>query len=158
MWVARYLFGIKSGSGAGAVRGIIQEAALADKYKTGKFDFSTLQMNFMNMCVEFKLDLGDIKVEKERNLLRNFGEVIDENFKYKDLKDYQERVEVQFEDMPVPVMGYIDFRFKDKIVDLKTSTRIAIKTYRSTEETDGILLYGISKSQYRLVLCHTQRL
>ena len=124
MWVARYLFGIKSGSGAGAVRGIIQEAALAEKYKTGKFDFSTLQMNFMNMCVDFKLDLGYIKVEKERNLLRNFGEVIDENFKYKDLKDYQERVEVQFEDMPVPVMGYIDFRFKDKIVDLKTTTRM----------------------------------
>ena len=26
--------------------------------------------------------------------------------------------------MPIPVMGYIDFRFKDKIVDLKTSTRM----------------------------------
>ena len=26
MWVARYLFGVKSGSGAGAVRGIVQEA------------------------------------------------------------------------------------------------------------------------------------
>ena len=28
------------------------------------------------------------------------------------------------DDMPVPIMGYIDFRFKDKIVDLKTTTRM----------------------------------
>ena len=124
MWVARYLFGIKSGSGAGAVRGIVQEAALADKYKTGKFDFDSLEMQFMTMCTESNIDLGDVKVEKERSLLPNFGKVIDENFKYKNLEDYQERVEVQFDDMPIPVMGYIDFRFKNKIVDLKTSTRM----------------------------------
>ena len=36
------------------------------------------------------------------------------------LKTYQEKVEVKFDDLPVPVIGYIDFRFKDKIVDLKT--------------------------------------
>ncbi len=124
MWVSRYLFGIKSGSGAGAVRGTVQEAVLADKYKTGKFDFDSLEMKFMTMCTESNIDLGDVKVEKERNLLPNFGKVIDENFKYKNLEDYQERVEVQFDDMPIPVMGYIDFRFKNKIVDLKTSTRM----------------------------------
>tara|TARA_R110001592_G_scaffold308870_2_gene582906 strand:+ start:295 stop:1044 length:750 start_codon:yes stop_codon:yes gene_type:complete len=124
MWVARYLFNVKSSSGAGAVRGIVQEAALADKYKTGKFDFDSLQMKFMTMCTESKVDLGDVKVEKERNLLPSFGKIIDTNFKYEDLEDYQERVEVQFEDMPIPVMGYIDFRFKDKIVDLKTTTRM----------------------------------
>ena len=49
MWVSRYLFGIKSGSGAGAVRGTVQEAVLADKYKTGKFDFDSLEMKFMTM-------------------------------------------------------------------------------------------------------------
>ena len=46
MWVARYLFGIKSGSGAGAIRGTVQEAVLANKYTTGKFDFnSVIQFN-----------------------------------------------------------------------------------------------------------------
>ena len=29
--------------------------------------------------------------------------------------------------MPVPIIGYIDFRFTDKIVDLKTSTRMPTK-------------------------------
>jgi len=127
MWVARYLFGIKSPSGAGAVRGIVQEAALADKYETGKFDFDSLEMKYLMSCADFKLDLDDDKVEKEKSLLNGFGKVIDENFDYKDLKDYQEKVEVQFDDMPIPVIGYIDFRFKDKIVDLKTTTRMPSK-------------------------------
>jgi len=128
MWVARYLFGIKSSSGAGAVRGTILESVLAKKYNDKKaFDFNLLQVEFMNKCTEANIDLGDVKVEKERNSLKNFGQVIDEHFMYKNLEDYQEKVEVQFEDMPIPVLGYIDFRFKDKIVDLKTSTRMPYK-------------------------------
>ena len=124
MWVARYLFGIKSGSGAGAIRGIVQEAVLAEKYQTGKFNFNLLEMKFLNMCTEAKIDLEDVKVQKEKKSLENFGKVIDTNFDYKNLEDYQEKVEVQLEDMPIPIMGYIDFRFKDKIVDLKTTTRM----------------------------------
>ena len=124
MWVARYLFGVKSGSGAGAGRGIVQEAVLADKYDTGKFDFDSLDTKFMSMCEDFMLNLEDVKVEKERKTLEKFGKVIDENFNYKDLKQYQERVEVQLEDMPIPFMGYIDFRFANTIVDLKTTTRM----------------------------------
>ncbi len=127
MWVARYLFGVKSGSGAGAVRGIVQEAVLADKYDTGKFNYNLLEIKYMTMCTEFKLDLEDVKVKKEKSLLNNFGKVIDENFKYKHLEQYQEKVEVQLDDMPIPIMGYIDFRFKDKIVDLKTTTRMPSK-------------------------------
>ena len=124
MWVARYLFKAKSSSGAGAIRGIASEFVLANKYKEGKFDYNMLDMKFMTLCTESMIDLGDKKTEKERSLLKNFGNIIDENFKYKDLEDYQEKVEVQLDDLPVPIMGYIDFRFKDKIVDLKTSTRM----------------------------------
>ena len=128
MWVARYLFGIKSGSGAGAIRGIVQESVLANKYETGKFDFDLLDMEFLTLCAESNIDSADVKVEKERKLLRNFGEVIDNNFKYKNLEKYQEKVEVKFEDMPIPVIGYIDFRFEGKIVDLKTTKRMPSKT------------------------------
>jgi len=127
MWVARYLFGVKSGSGAGAVRGIVQESVLANKYETGKFDFDLLENEFLTTCIEFNIGSENLKVEKERKLLKNFGEVIDKNFKYKDLEQYQEKVEVQLDDMPIPIMGYIDFRFKNTIVDLKTTTRMPSK-------------------------------
>ena len=124
MWIARYLFKVKSPSGAGAVRGIASEFVLANKYKEGKFDYDMLDMKFLTLCTESNVDLEHKKTEKERSLLKNFGEVIDENFDYEDLEDYQERVEVRLEDMPIPIMGYIDFRFKNKIVDLKTTTRM----------------------------------
>jgi hypothetical protein len=122
--VARYLFKIKSSSGASAVRGIATEFVLADKYEKGVFDYNLLDVKFMSLCAESGIDLGDIKTAKEKKLLKDFGTIIDENFDYKDLEAYQEKVEVQIEDMPVPIIGYIDFRFKGKIVDLKTSTRM----------------------------------
>ena len=124
LWVARYLFKIKSSSGASAIRGIATEFVLADKYEKGVFDYNLLDVKFMSLCAESGIDLGDIKTAKEKKLLKDFGTIIDENFDYKDLEAYQEKVEVQIEDMPVPIIGYIDFRFKGKIVDLKTSTRM----------------------------------
>ena len=127
LWVARYLFKIKSSSGASAVRGIATEFVLADKYEKGVFDYNLLDVKFMSLCAESGIDLGDIKTAKEKKLLKDFGSVIDKNFDYKNLEAYQEKVEVPIDDMPVPIMGYIDFRFKDKIVDLKTSTRMPIR-------------------------------
>ena len=129
MWVARYLFGVKSSSGASAVRGIATEFALADKYekKAKAFDFNLLDVKFMSLCAESGVDLGDVKTAKEKKLLKGFGTVIDENFDYKNLEAYQEKVEVQIDDLPVPIIGYIDFRFSDKIVDLKTTTRMPTK-------------------------------
>ena len=124
MWVARYLFKVKSPSGPAAVRGIASEFALANKYENGEFDYSTLEAKFLTLCTESGVSLNSKGAEKEKKLLKNFGEVIDNNFDYENLEDYQEKVEVKLEDLPVPILGYIDFRFKDKIVDLKTTTRM----------------------------------
>ena len=71
MWVARYLFKVKSSSGAGAVRGIASEYVLANKYKEGKFDYNMLDMKFMTLCTESMIDLGDKKTDKERRCIRD---------------------------------------------------------------------------------------
>jgi len=134
MWITRYLYGVKSSSGASAVRGIAEEFALANKYEKGVFDFNLLDVKFMSLCAESQIDLGDTKTIKERKILKDFGKVIDENFNHKNLVAYQEKVEVQFDDLPVPVMGYIDFRFTDKIVDLKTSTPSSVFNHAANAE------------------------
>ena len=79
----RYLFGIRSDSGAGAIRGIAEEHVLVQKYEKGSFDFLELDTKFVGLCGEAGIDLNDEKVKKERNSLASFGEVIDQNFKYK---------------------------------------------------------------------------
>ena len=124
LWMMRYLFGVKSPSGAGAVRGIAEEYALAEKYEKGFFDFKALDTKFIALCCESNVDLNDGKTLKERDALQGFGSVLDANFKYDNLETYQEKVEVNIEDLPVPVIGYVDFLFKDKIVDLKTTNRM----------------------------------
>ncbi len=127
MWVARYLFDAKSQGGAGAMRGIAEEFVLSNKYEKGFFDFDLLDFKFMSLCAESNIDLGDVKTIKEKKVLKDYGNIIDKNFDYESLEDYQEKVEVEVEDLPVPIMGYIDFRFKDTIVDLKTTSRMPSK-------------------------------
>ena len=85
----RYLFGVKSPSGAGAVRGIAEEYALAEKYEKGFFDFKALDTKFIALCCESNVDLNDGKTLKERDALQGFGSVLDANFKYDNLETYQ---------------------------------------------------------------------
>ena len=150
LWVARYLFGVKSSSGASAVRGIATEAALADKYEKKTFDFNYLDMHFMSLCAESGIDLGDTKTAKEKKLLEGFGKVIDENFDYENLEAYQEKVSVQIDDLPVPIIGYIDFRFADKIVDLKTTTRMPTRPTEAQKRQMALYSMAYPKSSVDL--------
>lgn len=150
LWVARYLFGVKSSSGASAVRGIATEAALADKYEKKTFDFKYLDMHFMSLCAESGIDLGDTKTAKEKKLLEGFGKVIDENFNYDNLEAYQEKVSVQLDDLPVPIIGYIDFRFADKIVDLKTTTRMPTRPTEAQKRQMALYSMAYPKSSVDL--------
>ena len=150
LWVARYLFGVKSSSGASAVRGIATEAALANKYEKKTFDFNYLDMHFMSLCAESGVDLGDIKTAKEKKLLEGFGKVIDENFNYDNLEAYQEKVSVQIDDLPVPIIGYIDFRFADKIVDLKTTTRMPTRPTEAQKRQMALYSMAYPKSSVDL--------
>ena len=150
LWVARYLFGVKSSSGASAVRGIATESALADKYEKKTFDFKYLDMHFMSLCAESGIDLGDIKTAKEKKLLEGFGKVIDENFDYENLEAYQEKVSVQLDELPVPIIGYIDFRFPDKIVDLKTTTRMPTRPTEAQKRQMALYSMAYPKSSVDL--------
>ena len=150
LWVARYLFGVKSSSGASAVRGIATEAALADKYEKKTFDFKYLDMHFMSLCAESGIDLGDTKTAKEKKLLEGFGKIIDENFDYENLEAYQEKVSVQLDDLPVPIIGYIDFRFADKIVDLKTTTRMPTRPTEAQKRQMALYSMAYPKSSVDL--------
>ena len=69
LWMMRYLFGIKSSSGAGAVRGIAEEYALSEKYENGFFDFKALDSKFISLCCELSVDLNDFLNKNEENLI-----------------------------------------------------------------------------------------
>ena len=127
LWVMRYLFKVKTSSGAAAVRGNALEFVLEKKYEEGRFDYDTLKAKFLTLCTESMIPIDSKSAQKELNQLEKFGKIIDEEFNYDNLESYQEKVLVKLDEISVPILGYIDFRFKDKIVDLKTTARIPSK-------------------------------
>jgi hypothetical protein len=145
-----------SSVGAAAHRG----TAVEDGIATGLRDPAASLAD----CVKVALDRfetltalsGDPKLEKERDAIPGFVE-----FGLRELKPYgvptgmQGRVELKFEGLEVPVMGYYDFRFGDIIVDLKTSHSLASKIstsharqvalYAAAERAEGRVAYVTSK-------------
>lgn len=124
MWLMRYLYGINDRAGVGAFRGIAVESALQKKYEDGSFDYDYLENEFIKICNDNQIDLDSEKAFKEHGNLINFATTVDRYFNYTELETYQEKVEINFDDLPVPILGYIDFNFKDVIVDLKTTGRM----------------------------------
>jgi len=69
---------------------------------------------------------ADPRREDERKKLAGWVRgAIDELRRYGTPDGYQERIEIRLDDVPVPLIGYIDWRFSDHglIVDLKTTER-----------------------------------
>jgi hypothetical protein len=69
---------------------------------------------------------ADPRREEERKKLAGWVRgAIDELRRYGAPDGYQERIEIRLDDVPVPLIGYIDWRFSDHglIVDLKTTER-----------------------------------
>ena len=53
-----------------------------------------------------------------------YYDMVHANCNYPNLVNYQEKVEVQYGDLPIPIIGYIDFVFDDFILDLKTTSKM----------------------------------
>ena len=127
MWIMRYLYGINDKVGVGAYRGIAVETALQKKYDDGIFNYDFLESEFLKICNENQIPVDDEKAMKEHGILPKYGTIVDRYFNYGNLVSYQEKVELNFDDLPVPILGYIDFNFEDVIVDLKTTARMPSK-------------------------------
>jgi len=127
LWTMRYLFNVKEKSGVGAIRGTTLEYVQNEKLKNDFFDYDLLEQHFTKLCVEQDIDLSDAKTLKEQDALIKYGSIIDLNFNFHGLEQYQQKIELNFEDLPVPILGYIDFIFNDIIVDLKTTNRMPSK-------------------------------
>ena len=67
-----------------------------------------------------------------------------------DITGILKEFEVQIDDLPVPIIGYIDFRFTDKIVDLKTSTRMPSKPTEAQKRQMALYSMAYPKSSVDL--------
>lgn len=123
-WVCRYLMGIKDEAGPGAWRGTAVEAGL-NHYLLGQPEYAT---KAMHVAFEEKAaGVVDDQIHKEREALTQFLAQAREALKDKPTlapKDQQRKIEIELQDIEVPLIGYVDYLWPDHGVDLKTTWRL----------------------------------
>jgi len=122
LFIVRYLHKYKSPTNAAMLRGTVIDHALGKGYsiKEAQGEFLVL----MNKSKENGVVFDEEKSEKEFNDIEKYLE-IGIPF-YKQLPkpvSYQKRVELQFDDVPIPIIGFVDFEMEDCIRDIKTTAR-----------------------------------
>ena len=147
-WILRYLFGLKWEGNPATARGNVVDKATGrsqgfKKNKDNKWvrrkKRISLKKNIELSLEEYdslindlkkynKGELDESKVEAERESLPKFIET-SVSF-YKELIDpnepveYQQRIELQFEQLPTNIIGYLDLECEDTVRDIKTVKRV----------------------------------
>lgn len=155
-WVARYCLRIKDEGNAAMWRGTAVEVGKARLLRGGSIEeakadaLQTFELNAGG-------DLAD-DVEAERRLIGPMLDVIAKAIPILNLGSLnatQLRVEHWFEDLPIPVIGYIDFAFDPLDLDLKSTKACPSKPrgdnarqialYMAARQKRGMLLYVTDK-------------
>ena len=136
MWVMRYLFGYKSAGNPAMWRGTAIDYAIgsyfgftsastesiSDALELSKKHFKQLYEDQKRFLPEHKVDLD--KYVKELKSLNKFtNSAVSFYHSLGKPTDYQKEVNLQLEDLPIPIRGYIDLQYKDTIRDIKTTAR-----------------------------------
>lgn len=126
LWVVRYLVGYKSPMNAAMLRGITSDKMLGKVAEDPTIDLQKLVKSGNKYFNESIKDLEDDpeKILNEKNNVNKYLEVgVPFYKKLGKAESYQERVELNFDDIPVPIIGFADLAYEDVVRDIKTSAR-----------------------------------
>ena len=122
LFIVRYLAKHKSPTNPAMLRGTVIDHAIGEKHsvKTAQKEF----MSLMNYHKKEGVTFDEVKAETEYKNIEKYLEV-GLPF-YEELGEpvsYQKKVELEFDDLPIPVIGYVDLEYEDCIRDIKTTAR-----------------------------------
>lgn len=153
IWALRYLASVRDKGNAAMWRGTAVEAGFAAHLRgaAGAVAYETAMNSFMLNTA------GEItdQIEEEQ---ANVKAMLYECFKWKPpsaLNATQIRIEHFFDDIPIPVMGYVDLAFEGVDIDLKSTKACPsaprgdhvrqVALYRAARKRRGGLLYVTAK-------------
>lgn len=121
LWTLRYLYGVKDEVGPSAWRGKAVEAGL-DLWLYKRTDASEVALNAFDL--ECQGEVSDKITAEMANILPCL-KMAQEAFKEaKTPTARQYRIESWFDGIEVPIIGYVDYVWEDRIHDLKTTLRM----------------------------------
>jgi hypothetical protein len=122
LFIVRYLAKHKAPTNPAMLRGTVIDHAIGNKTSVAE-----AQKEFMAL-MNYEKKQGNVfdqeKAETEYNNIEKYLE-IGIPF-YKELGkpvSYQKKVELQYEDLPIPILGYVDMEYSDCIRDIKTTEK-----------------------------------
>ena len=122
LFIVRYLAKHKSPTNSAMLRGTVIDHAIGEKHsvKEAQKEF----MSLMNYHKKEGVTFDEVKAETEYKNIEKYLEVGLPY--YEELGEpvsYQKKVELEFDDLPIPVIGYVDLEYEDCIRDIKTTAR-----------------------------------
>lgn len=121
-WVCRYLMSIKDGAGPGAWRGTAVEAGL-DHHLFGQHELAAKAMYLA--FEERAAGLADDDVVKERQALPQFLAQARSAIDKRSVPlTKQSKISIDIPGIEIPVIGFVDYRWADSGLDLKTTWRM----------------------------------
>lgn len=155
VWALRYIARIKDDGNAAMWRGSAVENGLAAFLRRTPPD-EALTIAYQAFDLNCQGEISD-EITAERSLI---APMLDQCFDWQSpsmLSATQLRVEHWFNDIPIPVIGYLDFSFDGIDIDLKTTKALPsaprsdhirqVSLYRATRARDGGLLYVTGKKK-----------
>tara|TARA_R100001443_G_scaffold67464_2_gene76260 strand:+ start:779 stop:1564 length:786 start_codon:yes stop_codon:yes gene_type:complete len=132
-WVLNYLYKIRSKTNSAMLRGTVVD------HEIGRQDKEELPINesIQRAILEYdttikqlkKEDAFDVDKDKELKEKENLAKYLELAIPhYKNLgkpESYQKKIELQLDELPVPIIGYCDLTYKEGIVrDIKTTGKL----------------------------------
>ena len=123
LFIVRYLAKHKAPTNPAMLRGTVIDHAIGNKTSVAE-----AQKEFMALMNYEKKQGNVFDQEKAETEYNNIEKYLDVGLPfYKDLGkpvSYQEKIILQFEDLPIDIIGYVDLEYKDCIRDIKTTAKL----------------------------------
>lgn len=131
-WVLNYLYKIRSKTNAAMTRGSVSDHEIGRQVDDPLPVVESIQRAVLEYDTTIKklkkedaFDIDDDKELKEKQNLAKYLELAIPH--YKNLgkpKSYQERIELQLEEIPIPIIGFCDLTYEGIVRDIKTTGRL----------------------------------
>jgi len=131
-WVLNYLYKVRSKTNAAMARGTVSDHEIgrqvddplpvAESIQRAVLEYDT---TIKKLKKEDAFDIDDDKELKEKQNLAKYLELAIPH--YKNLgkpESYQKKIELQLEEIPIPIIGYCDLTYEGIVRDIKTTGRL----------------------------------
>lgn len=157
LWVIERLLGMKHGSSAVMARGKAVEAGvhlgLMQPHLSVEAAIGKAEQEYDR---EMALTPDDRREDERKNLAGYVTHALQELRQYGIPTGYQDKITVTLEGVPVPLIGYIDWRFDQHgiVVDLKTSERLPSSISNAHARQGAI--YAHAHGNYGMRFCYAK--